>query len=128
MRWFKKFFLPLGWAVAAACGSSSEAPTKQLSESEAAVRAATELGAKATPEAALHLQMAKDRMQKADALSKKGDNDSAKALLEEAKADAELAVVLTRAEQATTEASTAQHKLESAPKTQTSSDGTSAAP
>ena len=115
MAWIKQGFLFLGCALAAAC-EPRDAPTKQLSESEAAVRAATELGAKGTPDAALHLQMANERLEKAKALDQRGDSESAKRLLEEAKADAELAVVLTRKEQAESDARNARQKLESAAK------------
>jgi hypothetical protein len=99
-----------------------------MAESEAAVRAATELGAKGTPAAAEHLQMAKDRMEKADALSQKGDNAAAKRLLEEAKADAELAVLLTREQQAETNAQSAQHERDSAPEQPRSRESTNQAP
>jgi hypothetical protein len=116
MTRFKKLFLPAsGCALIVAC-ASSPAPTKQMADSQSAVRAATELGANSNPEAALHLQLAKDRVDKAQALSRKGDNDSAKRLLEEAKADAELAVTLTREQQAENEAQAAQQRLQSAPK------------
>src|SRR5690242_10240236 len=82
-------FTALGLVFAEAC-ASSEVPAKDLADSEAAVRTATELGAKGTPEAALHLQMAKDRLERAKSLNEKGEGDSAKTMLEEAKADAEL--------------------------------------
>jgi hypothetical protein len=102
--------------VAVSACASHEAPTKQLADSEAAVRTATVLGARDTPDAALHLDLAKDRLAKAKSLSARGESDSAKLLLEEAKADAELAVALTREEQAETDARNAQQELRSVPK------------
>jgi hypothetical protein len=114
MARFDRFTLLLSCAFATAC-ASPEAPTKQLAESEAAVRAATELGATDTPKAALHLQMAKDRLGTAKAFDARGEFESAKRLFEEAKADAELAVALTREQQAEADARNAQDKLSSAP-------------
>src|SRR6476661_6875222 len=79
----------------AGCGSS-DVPAKQLAESEAAIRAASEVGAQDNPQAALHLKLARDRYEQAQALSKDGEQESAKTLLEKAEVDAELALSLTR--------------------------------
>jgi len=80
-----------------ACGSS-EVPAKQLAETEAGIRAANELGAQDNPKAALQLKLAKDGLQRAQEQSKDGDNDRARATLEEAQADAELAVLMAKQE------------------------------
>jgi len=64
--------------------------------SSAAIRAAEEVGAKDVPQAALHLQLAKESLEKATKLSKQGEEAQAKSLLTRAEADAELAVVLSR--------------------------------
>lgn len=66
--------------------------------STAAIRSAEELGAPKVPQAALHLQLAKEAMVAATALNEAGDTDEANSLLERAEADAELAVALSRAE------------------------------
>ena len=91
----KWFGIAASCALLSACASQQVA-AKDLADSEAAVRAATELGAKGTPQAALHLQLAKDRLESAKRYNEKGEGATAKLLLDEAKADAELAVVLTR--------------------------------
>lgn len=102
---------PLGLLLAAACGSS-EVPAQQLAKSEAAIRAAQEVGAADDPQAALYLKMARDRMQRARALSSEGERDQAERLLDQAEADAELALALTRERQAESEANRAQQQLE----------------
>src|SRR3954447_15047348 len=99
MKCLRQLPLALGVLLASACGSS-EVPSEQLAKSEAAVRAASEVGADSTPQAALHLKMAKDRLATAKSLNAKGDHDSASALLDEARVDAELALSLTREQQA----------------------------
>jgi hypothetical protein len=81
------------------CGSSS-VPVTQLADAESSIRAAHEVGAEGTPDAALQLKMARDRLARAKALSAQGENDEARALLQEAEVDAELALLLTRKEQA----------------------------
>jgi hypothetical protein len=95
----------------AGCGSS-EVPAKQMAESEAAIRAASEVGAQDNPQAALHLKLAKDRYAQAQALSKQGDQDAAKMSLEKAEADADLALSLTRKEQAAAKADQAKRQLQ----------------
>jgi hypothetical protein len=113
---FKNLFLVASSCTLLGACASSPAPTRQLADSQAAVRVASELGSTDVPEAALHVQMAKDRIARAESLSRKGDNDDATRLLEEAKADADLAVALTREQLAENEAQAAQRQLQSAPK------------
>lgn len=64
----------------------------------AAIRSAEELGAGKVPQAALHLQLAKEELEAAAALHEKGQKEEAESLLKRAEADAELAVVLSRAD------------------------------
>jgi hypothetical protein len=113
MKSVKRMFVIIGALLAGACGSSGEASTQALAQSEAAVRAATEVGAESQPQASLHLKMAKDRMRKAEELNKKGEYDSANALLDEARVDAELALSLTREHQAAERADEAKQQAES---------------
>ena len=80
-----------------ACGSS-QVPAKQLADAESGIRAAREVGAQDTPKAALQLKLAQDGVQRAQEQSKDGDSDRATATLEEAKVDAELAVLLAKQE------------------------------
>jgi hypothetical protein len=80
-----------------ACGSS-QLPASKLADAESGIRAAREVGAQDTPKAALHLKLAQDGLQRAQAQSKDGDSERAEATLEEAKVDAELAVLLAKQE------------------------------
>ena len=112
MTSFARVAFPLGLLLAAACGSS-QVPAKQLAESEAAVRAAQEVGAAQDPQASLYLKMARDRMTKAQKLSHDGETKQAARMLDRATADAELALTLTRERQAQSAASQAQAQLES---------------
>ena len=107
-----RFALPLGIALTAACGGS-EMPAKQLAESQSAVRAASEVGAENHPQAALHLKMARDQIEKAQALNREGEHAAAEQLLTQAEADAELALTLTRKHQAAAEAERAEQQLHS---------------
>jgi len=93
----------------AGCGSS-DVPAKQLAESEAAIRAASEVGAKDNPQAALHLKLARDRYDQAQTASKEGEQETARLLLEKAEADAELALALTRKDQVAAKAEQAKRK------------------
>jgi hypothetical protein len=78
-----------------ACGGVA-APHEHMAQTEAAARAATEVGAKDAPQAALHLKLAQEEIAKAKALMGDGDNKRADFVLTRAKADAELAVALAR--------------------------------
>ena len=71
------------------------------------IRAAQELGAPEVPTAALHLQLAKEQLATAEALSAKGDEEQADSMLERAQADAELAVALSHEDNEKNEANAA---------------------
>jgi len=96
--------------LAAACGGT-QVPAKQMADSQASIRAASEVGAESNPSAALHLKMAKDREARGERCSRNGDNEAAKAFFEEAQADAELALALTRKQQAETSQAEATQRL-----------------
>ncbi len=64
--------------------------------STSGIRAAEEVGASQVPRAALHLQLAKEELKKAEALAADGRKEQAKSQLMRAEADAELAVALSR--------------------------------
>jgi Domain of unknown function (DUF4398) len=85
-------------AIAAGCAS---VPLRTES-STSGIRAAEEVGARKVPQAALHLQLAKEELQKAKNLAADGKEEMANSMLQRAEADAELAVMLSRehAEQA----------------------------
>jgi hypothetical protein len=82
-------------ASLAAC-ASYPAPTEHLANSAAAVRGAQEVGASASPQAALHLRLAQEEIAKAKALMDDGNNERADFMALRGKADAELALAITR--------------------------------
>jgi hypothetical protein len=82
----------------ASCASAQLNPAR-VSEVNAAMRAAEEVGAGSNPKAELHLQLAKDEVAEANRLAKAGDEENARLLLDRAQADAELALQLARTEQ-----------------------------
>jgi Domain of unknown function (DUF4398) len=94
----------LGGATLATClalvTSCATTPSSGRTESSgAAIRAAQEVGASKVPQAALHLQLAREQAEHARALVASGDSDDraqAESLLMRAQADAELALALAR--------------------------------
>jgi hypothetical protein len=94
-----------------ACGSAP-APTQRVVDAKAAVRGAVEVGAERTPQAALHLKMARDQIEKAEALIEDGDNAEAAYILARAQADAELALALTRESQLRSEVERARQRID----------------
>ena len=86
------------------CAGSYPPPTQQMADVEAANRSASELGAQNDPKAQLHLKLAEEQLLQAKTAMEKEDNKGAESLLMRAKADAELAVALTRQDNATNEA------------------------
>lgn len=82
-------------ASLAACGGAQLNQTK-LTEVQASVRAAEEVGAPDQPQAALHLQLARDEIAKAKKLADDGEDEDAALYLERARADAELAIQIAR--------------------------------
>ena len=79
--------------VAASCTSS---PPLQTDSSTSAIRAAEAVGATDVPRAALHLQLAREGLERANALAQKGKHDEANSQLLRAEADAELAILLAQ--------------------------------
>jgi hypothetical protein len=90
--------------LALGCGGSFPVPTQDLAAAQSAERSAAELGAAGQPSAQLHLQLAREQIAMANTAMKNGDNAHADSLLVRAKADAELAIALTRDQSAKTEA------------------------
>lgn len=89
--------------LGAACASAP--PVAEQERSSASIRAAEEVGAKAVPQAALHLQLAKEQFEQAKAMKK--DRGRAALLLQRSQADAELALALARSENEKSEARSA---------------------
>ena len=82
-------------ALGAACGSYPP-PIQRMADAESATRGAQEVGANASPQAQLHLRMAQEETSQAKKLVDDGNNKRADFVLLRAKADAELAIALTR--------------------------------
>jgi hypothetical protein len=92
--------LNLGGAVCAAllmaaCGGAA-APTQKLSNAQATIRGAHEVGAEQNPKAALHLKLARDQVASAQRQMANDDNEDAMLTLNQAQADADLALALAR--------------------------------
>jgi len=83
-------------AMIAGCGST---PVLNKEASTSAIRVAEESGASTVPSASLYLQLAKEGLENAKALSTrddKNDKERAESMLLRAQADAELAAALSR--------------------------------
>lgn len=94
------------FVVLAACAGCAAVPAPQgrVASSEAAIRGAREVGAESVPEASLHLRLSEEQLAKAKAAMAEGDNATADLLLQRSRADAELALGLTREVTAVAEA------------------------
>jgi hypothetical protein len=97
---------------AAACGGSNQVPAQELARSESSIRGASQAGAQNYPEAASRLAVAKDTVARAQKVAKDGNIDAAKALLNDASADADLALALTHSKDAEAKRNTAEQKLQ----------------
>jgi outer membrane murein-binding lipoprotein Lpp len=92
----KVLLSPLLLSSLFAAGCATVVPTEKVSAANSSIRAAEELGAPKVPQAALHLQLAKEETGHAERLIKDGDPVHATGLLMRAQADAELAVAEAR--------------------------------
>jgi hypothetical protein len=98
--------------LAAACGSAAVPVSGSLTQTQSAIRAAEEVGARNVPKAALHLKMANDQLQTAKALLADGEEEEASVLLARAEADAELALTMAKENNLRAQASEAMKKVE----------------
>jgi len=94
-------------AITLGCAS---APLK-TEASTSGIRAAEEVGAAKVPQASLHLQLAKEELERAKKLADNGDKDQASSMLLRAEADAELAVALSREDAERSEAMAAEQRV-----------------
>lgn len=101
----------LASAALAACGGA-QLNQNQVTDVQAAVRAAEEVGANNEPKAALHLQLARDQIAAAERLAADGDEKEARLMLDRAKVDAELALQLAQTEQEQQKARQAWQKVQ----------------
>jgi hypothetical protein len=101
------YIVTAGLSLALGCAGSHPPQTQQLADVQSANRSATELGAQKNPRAELHLKLAEEQLQLAQNAVADDDNERAASLLMRAKADAELAIALTREDNANMQASKA---------------------
>lgn len=78
---------------------------------ESSIRAAEEVGAAKLPQASLHLQLAKEELDKANQLFEKGEKEQAASLLLRADSDAELAITLAHGDAEKREAEVAMARV-----------------
>lgn len=112
MRYLSKtaimmFALTLG-GTTVGCASS---PSLRTDKTTSGIRAAEEIGATKVPQAALHLQLAKEELERANALAKNDEKGRATSMLSRAEADAELAIALSRADAEKAEAQGAMDRV-----------------
>lgn len=109
--WAATTWMGIGALGLAACAGGT-VPTRQRTDAVAAVRSARELGASNTPEASLHLALADEQIEQAEALIRSGQMESAERLLLRARADAELAMALRREAESQSRASESHERVE----------------
>lgn len=97
---------------ALAAGCAAEFPARQLARTEAAVRAADDLGADQVPRAAVYLRMSEDSLALARSYMATDEIDAAKMALDRASYDAEIAMAIAREEQTREEARSARKAVE----------------
>jgi hypothetical protein len=97
-------------AVTTIAGGCASAPLK-TDASTSGIRAAEEVGAADVPNASLHLQLAKEELERAKGLAANDEREMADSMLLRAEADAELAVLLSREDAEKTEAEAAVERV-----------------
>jgi len=100
-------------ALGAACAGAPPVPAQRLTDAEAEIKAAQEVGAENNPQGKLHLQQARDQLESAKKLSK-DKPEVAVRKLDNAQAEAELAKSFTREQTTRAEADEAKARLQSA--------------
>jgi hypothetical protein len=105
MKRISTYYVAVGLAAAGLATFSACASTPLRTEtSTSGIRAAEEVGAANVPRAALHLQLAKEELVRAEALAASGRGHEGASWLLRAEADAELSLALSRADAEKTEA------------------------
>jgi hypothetical protein len=79
---------------------------------QAQISAADAVGAQNQPQAALHLKMARDQVVQAQSLAQRGKDEEAALMLERARTDAEVALMVTREATARREAEDAKREVQ----------------
>jgi len=103
--------LAAGASLAAACSSNHPLPANYV-PTQAQISAADAVGAHNQPRAALHLKMARDEVAQAQELARQGEDRQASLMLDRARTDAEMALMITREATARTEANQAERELQ----------------
>lgn len=105
----------LGALVALASGGCGGAPppTRDQTEAVASLRAAEAVGAEQQPQAALHLELAREQLRTAELLIDQGKMNEASGVLMRAKADADLAIALANESRAREQAEQTRGTIES---------------
>ena len=99
--------------VAAATGcAGASVPTKDVSDTKAAMRAADEVGARQIPKGELHLKLAQDQLTLAEQYLKEDEEHLAREALSRAKNDAELALALAKEKHAVDAANEARQRVQ----------------
>jgi hypothetical protein len=101
----------LGAAIVAGCGSAAVMPPS-AADAQARISAAEAVGAEQRPQAALHLKLARDQLAAAHQEARDGDEEDARMLVDRARLDAELALVLSRDVDARARAEQAEQRVE----------------
>jgi len=96
----------------AACGTAAVPLRGTLPQTQSAIRAAEEVGAKQVPKAALHLKMAQDQLATAQALTADGEEEAASIMFARSESDAELALLLAREAKARQDADAAMKNVD----------------
>ncbi len=104
------FYSCIAGALLLACGGAA-VPQDSLTAAQADVKGAEVGGAADNPQAALHLQKAKEQIAKAQDQIKDGDNERAARTLDRAQADAELALALAKEAKAQGDAAEAKDQV-----------------
>jgi regulator of protease activity HflC (stomatin/prohibitin superfamily) len=97
-------------ATAIVAGCAANVPLR-TEASTSGIRAAEEVGAAKVPQASLHLQLAKEELERAKGLSAKGEKKQAASMLLRAEADAELAIALSNEDTEKLEAQAAVERM-----------------
>jgi hypothetical protein len=95
------------------CATTTEVPNERMTQTQASVRGAEEVGAQRVAPAALHLQYARDQIRQAQALIDDGEFERASYTLDRARADAELAISLAKEQPLRIEAERALRQVQS---------------
>lgn len=102
--------LVLGGGVLVGCAGTNP-PAREITDTEAAIRAADEVGAEQIPSASLHLKLARDQLNEARLYIEEGEHEDARVILARAQVDAELAIAEAHSAEAREEANQVQERL-----------------